>query len=118
MSAQTLGQNSMIGEYDHGKLSGLDFLWLEITLRCNLRCTHCYAESGPGNALSYGADAADWRKTMTQAFHAGCRQVQFIGGEPTLHPSLAELITDARNLGYEFVEVFTNGTRLDTATGD
>ena len=26
----------------------LDFLWLELTERCNLRCVHCYAGSGPG----------------------------------------------------------------------
>ena len=25
--------------------AGLDFLWLELTNRCNLRCVHCYTES-------------------------------------------------------------------------
>ena len=25
----------------------LRFLWLEITGKCQLECTHCYADSGP-----------------------------------------------------------------------
>src|SRR5208283_2388709 len=33
-------------------LRGLDFLWLELTSRCNLQCVHCYAESGPSSALT------------------------------------------------------------------
>ena len=36
---------------------GLQFLWLEITGRCNLSCVHCYADSGPSvnvdNELTY-----------------------------------------------------------------
>jgi hypothetical protein len=36
--------------------------------------------------------------------------VQFIGGEPTIYPHLIELIQYSRTLGYELVEVFTNGT--------
>ena len=42
----------------------------------------------------------------------GYRAVQFIGGEPTLHCGLPELITRARALRYEHVEVYTNGTVL------
>jgi MoaA/NifB/PqqE/SkfB family radical SAM enzyme len=25
----------------------LSFVWLEVTGKCQLRCPHCYAESGP-----------------------------------------------------------------------
>ena len=27
--------------------STLDFLWLELTNRCNLQCVHCYTQSPP-----------------------------------------------------------------------
>ncbi|MBB5153113.1 MoaA/NifB/PqqE/SkfB family radical SAM enzyme [Saccharopolyspora phatthalungensis] len=27
--------------------AGISFVWLEITGKCQLECTHCYAESGP-----------------------------------------------------------------------
>jgi radical SAM protein with 4Fe4S-binding SPASM domain len=35
-----------------------------------------------------------------------------------MYPHLPQLIVDARAIGYEFVEVFTNGTLLDTPLGE
>ncbi len=65
---------------------GLSFLWLEITGRCGLSCSHCYARSGPSG--SHGTMTADdWRSVISQAAGLGVSMVQFIGGEPTLHPT-------------------------------
>lgn len=91
-------------------LRRLDFLWLELTHKCNLRCVHCYASAGPSLPLVDGMTYERWRNVLEEAYTLGCRKVQFTGGEPTLHPSLPHLITDAHSLGYEFIEVFTNGT--------
>ena len=88
----------------------LDFLWLEITAQCNLSCIHCYADASPARRLHGNLGFADWRDALRQAAELGCRRVQFIGGEPTLHPSLAKLIECARADGFTTVEVFTNGT--------
>lgn len=96
----------------------LEFLWLEITPKCNLNCTHCYAESTPYNSLRGQMATDDWLSVIQQAFDAGCRRVQFIGGEPTLNPDLFPMISFARNIGYEFVEVYTNGTTLSDHTLD
>jgi MoaA/NifB/PqqE/SkfB family radical SAM enzyme len=90
----------------------LDFLWLEITDQCNLTCSHCYAESGPSKPLFGTMDRSDWESIILQARESGCRQLQFIGGEPTLHPDLSGLLRFARAAGYSFIEVFTNATRL------
>lgn len=51
--------------------------------------------------------AEDWRNVLDQAAELGVTSVQFIGGEPTLHPALHELVHHAlaRDLR---VEVFTN----------
>src|SRR5581483_5048549 len=95
---------------DESSASGLDFLWLELTDKCNLACVHCYADSSPMLPLYQGMDLADWKRVLADSYEAGCRKVQFIGGEPTLYPNLVELIHYTRSLGYEFVEVFTNGT--------
>ena len=82
------------------------FMWLEITGRCQLRCIHCYADSGPEGG--HGTmTAADWERVIDQAAGAGVQVVQFIGGEPTLHPALARLIGHALAGGLG-VEVFTN----------
>lgn len=95
-----------------GRLSGLRFLWLEITRSCNLACTHCYAGSGPQLPMSEGMEAADWRAVLDQARALGCRKLQFIGGEPTIHPDLCTLIEHAKRVGYRYCEVFTNATDL------
>jgi len=39
---------------------GLDFLWLELTSRCNLRCIHCYAESSPSPEQTDVLSAEDY----------------------------------------------------------
>jgi MoaA/NifB/PqqE/SkfB family radical SAM enzyme len=93
----------------------LDFIWLELTGRCNLECVHCYADSGPRRPLAEGMDTEDWLAALDQAAALGCRKVQFIGGEPTLHPGLPQLIRHARERGYEQVCVYTNGTHFTEA---
>lgn len=85
---------------------GTSFLWLEITGRCQLKCTHCYAESGPTG--THGAmTMRDWVRVLDQATDAGVEMVQFIGGEPTLYPWFKALVGHALRRGL-WVEVFTN----------
>jgi radical SAM protein with 4Fe4S-binding SPASM domain len=55
----------------------------------------------------------NWLEVLKQGAELGCQKVQFIGGEPTLYPHLLQLIAEAKKLGYEFLEVFTNGTVLN-----
>ncbi|HEU4347928.1 MAG TPA: radical SAM protein [Actinoplanes sp.] len=96
--------------------AGLDFLWLELTNRCNLRCVHCYTESGPQTGDRDLLTAADYLSVMRQAYAIGCRRMQFIGGEPQLNPDFHRLLVASKEIGFEFVEVFTNLTRLDAET--
>lgn len=90
----------------------LSFLWLEITGKCNLTCGHCYADSGPLAEVYGSMTFDDWTRVLDEAADLGCRQVQFIGGEPTMHPHLSDLVDRANHKGFEFIEVFTNATRL------
>ncbi|MPZ84045.1 MAG: radical SAM protein [Actinophytocola sp.] len=79
---------------------------MEVTGRCQLSCTHCYAASGP-----QGSDgvmtAEDWSNVIDQAAGLGTGMVQFIGGEPTLYRALPELVDRALSRGVQ-VEVYTN----------
>ncbi|HZU16261.1 MAG TPA: radical SAM protein [Candidatus Dormibacteraeota bacterium] len=84
----------------------LGFLWLEITGRCQLECVHCYAASGPGSSHGIMTEW-DWCRVIDQAAALGVRMVQFIGGEPTLHPGLPALMERALTGGMT-VEVYTN----------
>jgi MoaA/NifB/PqqE/SkfB family radical SAM enzyme len=94
------------------ELDGLSFLWLEITGKCNLTCTHCYADSGPSGSLRGVMSVGAWIRVIDEAAEIGCRELQFIGGEPTLHPELERLIAHARAREFTFVEVYTNATQL------
>jgi MoaA/NifB/PqqE/SkfB family radical SAM enzyme len=100
----------------------LEFLWLELTAKCNLRCVHCYAESAPDRPLHQKLTLHDWKRALREGADVGCDNVQFIGGEPTLYPGLADLLHEARSNGYKTVEVYTNGTaftaRLKRAFAD
>ncbi|MCO6007158.1 radical SAM protein [Actinoallomurus purpureus] len=81
-------------------------MWLEITGQCQLQCTHCYAESGPDG--THGTmTTPDWRRVLEEAARIGVQLVQFIGGEPTLHPALPELVGHGLARGLE-IEIFTN----------
>jgi MoaA/NifB/PqqE/SkfB family radical SAM enzyme len=93
-------------------LKALNFVWLEITNRCNLECSHCYAESGPKESSTGSMTFEDWCNVMDESRALGCTGVQFIGGEPTLHPRFLDLVASARQKGFDFVEVYTNATRL------
>lgn len=84
----------------------VSFVWLEITGRCQLSCTHCYADAGPTG--DHGAMTGDdWRRVIEQAAALGVGTVQFIGGEPTAHPELPALVEYALAAGVA-VEVYTN----------
>ncbi|MEU7167334.1 radical SAM protein [Streptomyces morookaense] len=82
------------------------FLWLDLTRKCQLACTHCYNASGPDGA--HGTmTREDWTSLLDQAVGCGVSAVQFIGGEPTMHPDFAQLVDHAVTVGLR-VEVYSN----------
>ncbi|MFE2290063.1 radical SAM protein [Streptomyces sp. NPDC059452] len=91
-------------------LSSLRFAWLEITALCNEFCDHCYADSSPQG--THGSmSVPDWVDVVDQLADMGVLDVQFIGGEPTLHPGLPKLIEHAHRRGLG-IEVFSNMTHI------
>ncbi|MFJ5143033.1 radical SAM protein [Streptomyces sp. NPDC088707] len=85
----------------------LDFLSLELTSRCQLTCPgQCYASAGP--TQGHGSmTAEDWHRLIDEAAALGTSTVQFIGGEPTLHPSFTQLVEHALRVGLS-VRVHSN----------
>jgi MoaA/NifB/PqqE/SkfB family radical SAM enzyme len=82
------------------------FLELEITQFCQLKCTHCYSESGPQSGRGT-MTPDDWKRLMDEAAAAGVEIVQFIGGEPTLDPDLPSLAHYALSIGL-YVDIRSN----------
>jgi MoaA/NifB/PqqE/SkfB family radical SAM enzyme len=54
----------------------------------------------------------DWRTVIGDAATLGITGVQFIGGEPTLHPGFPQLLERATQTGLK-AEVFTNLVHVD-----
>lgn len=93
--------------------SQLSLLWLEITGKCQLECAHCYADSGP--TKSHGLmSCRDWERVIDDAAKIGVKSIQFIGGEPTLHPDFTSLLKRAVKRGLN-VEVFSNLVNIKPA---
>ncbi len=85
---------------------------LEVTQRCNLRCAFCFASAGNGGAASDPtlADVARWYQCLLEA--GGPYNIQLSGGEPCLRDDLPEIVALGRSLGFEFIQVNTNGLRF------
>ncbi len=84
---------------------------IEVTQRCDLKCNVCFANSG--NAGGNDPDLR-WIQGMYQALLAagGPYNVQLSGGEPTVREDLAEIISLGRSMGFDFIQLNTNGLRL------
>ncbi len=86
---------------------------LELTLRCNLRCAHCYnferggAAAPPPDELSFG----EILRLMDDLRRAGTLFLSFTGGEPMLHPRFWDLLEEAAARHFA-VGLLTNGTLL------
>ncbi len=76
---------------------------LDITNRCNLRCTHCYWWRQKKNP-----DLSDERMVefMKKLRRKGFKVIYLLGGEPVLRP---EMCAEAGRI-FDFVMIFTNGT--------
>ena len=85
-------------------------LFLELTERCNLTCSHCYAHSGPEEGALM--DPATARRLLTEAAGIGFERVQLTGGEPLLWPGIEQLAAAGFELGIPQMEIFTNGKLL------
>ena len=53
---------------------------------------------------------------MSEAHGLGCKKIQFIGGEPQLNPQFKRLLRFSTEVGFDFIEVFSNLTKLDEET--
>lgn len=91
----------------------LEFAWLELTNLCNLQCRHCYAESSPYSGDGDLLDESDYLRLINEIADLGCKQIQFIGGEPTLNRSLCRFLDEATSCHFDFIEVFTNLVQLN-----
>ncbi len=84
---------------------------LEVTKRCNLNCAYCFANSVPTPSIDPELSTIrKWYETLLSSGRV-CN-VQLSGGEPTMRDDLTEVIAIGKQLGFDFIQLNTNGLRL------
>src|SRR5437763_15984165 len=76
--------------------------------KCNLKCKFCYAGFPETRAQMPAMDAM---RVISALAAAGTEKITFVGGEPTLHAQLPELIQHAKALGLTTC-IVSNGGKL------
>lgn len=81
---------------------------IEFSLRCNLRCVHCYCGTDPAEGE---LDTDGFKVIIDQITEAGCLWLLITGGEPLLREDFPELYLYVKKKGI-FPVIFTNATRI------
>ena len=81
---------------------------LLVTKFCNLSCFYCYAEDILNKKDVEEFSLESLKDIIDQAYDAGCRWINILGGEPLLRNDIEELIDYIHQKGM-FIEMTTNG---------
>ena len=82
---------------------------------CNAKCPFCFNPPDASPELERGLPFAELARRLYAGREQGYGAVKFIGGEATLREDLPNMVALARRVGYESVQLTTNGIRLADA---
>lgn len=88
----------------------LDSINLLITNACNLRCAHCYVESG--RKMKGELTGKEWIGVLEQARRLGAFELNVSGGEPLLHRDFWEVADYIASVPTFHANLNTNGTLI------
>lgn len=82
-------------------------IFLYITENCQLKCKHCYMGERLERKLSMSySQVIDYLKFFLKI---GARNLTILGGEPTIHKDFVKIVIYAREIGFEKINIDTNG---------
>jgi MoaA/NifB/PqqE/SkfB family radical SAM enzyme len=95
-----------------------DYVIIEVTKRCNLRCKMCYQSSKSFKLEDDNPDMAfaDFKKIIDQL--TGIRRLWLTGGECFLNNDLFNMISYASNKLHAYIGLTTNGTLVTQEKAD
>ncbi|MBU1102909.1 radical SAM protein [Patescibacteria group bacterium] len=83
--------------------------WVRLTRVCNNNCLFCLdKDSQNGTVTPFSQIVKDLKK----GYQEGASRAILSGGDPTLHPRLLEIIKKAKMIGYQHIQLITNGRML------
>lgn len=80
---------------------------LKVGFRCNNFCAFCV--QGDKRERLPAKPMADLRSSLEEGRRSGATGVVVTGGEPTLHENILEIVRQAKSLGYETIQIQSNG---------
>ena len=116
---ESLGQHTKASELAPYRLSPVPadsrlrapiFMTVELTLRCNLTCSHCYISAGAARDNELRTE--EILELLTRIRELGVFFVFLTGGEPTLRPDFAQILHHAYDVGLD-VNVLTNASSFN-----
>ena len=86
---------------------------VEVTMRCNLHCQHCYIPLEQRKAKHPDELSLDeFKRVFSEFADAGTLWLLFTGGEPFLRPDFLDIYAVAKQFGF-IITIFTNGTLIN-----
>ena len=84
--------------------------YVEVTSQCNLRCVHCYNDSG----VDKGKISVEAYKELINQFDIDSKPfITISGGEPLMHPDILDFLSYTHDKGITPLMI-TNATLIDT----
>jgi len=83
---------------------------IKISFRCNNLCGFC--AQGHKRDMYPDRSAATVTAELKKAYKSGVRGVVFTGGEPSMHPAIIDFIRTAAKIGFNSIQLQTNGRTL------
>lgn len=94
------------------KPGNLRTIALDVTPRCNMRCSHCYAETF---VYVKPIDLDVLRRALDDAYEMGVFHYVLQGGEPIMDPHRLEAIVDMCHPDETYINVVSNGWAMTSS---
>jgi MoaA/NifB/PqqE/SkfB family radical SAM enzyme len=86
---------------------------IQLSHVCNNRCVFCVSGQMTELRMAKPTPLPEVKAKFDEAARRGITKVTIMGGEPTIHPTFFPTVEYALELGFDVIEIFTNGARLD-----
>lgn len=85
---------------------------VDITGQCNLSCSVCFADSNTSPYQPEYEDILKMMQNLRDRRPVPAEAVQFMGGEPTIHPRFLDIVRAANKMGFSHIQTASNGIKF------
>lgn len=115
MTAQTVVRRYNVGVHlpvlNAEPVAFAELVEIQLGHMCNNRCVFCSSGQATQRGQALPMELQPVLAALERAKRQRARKVTFLGGEPTLQRAFIPALRRATDLGFEEVEIFTNGVK-------